>query len=299
MTLSFCTYAAEGPIAVLTLNRPASLNVLNVGLLSEVLEVLAGVREDETIRALIITGAGRGFCAGADLLDVDTEPTPGKTRGMIVAERMTSHFNRVVQQIDELPKPVVSAVNGVAAGGGVGLALAADIVVAARSARFIQVFTPKLAIVPDMGSTWFLSHYLGRARARGLALTGDPLPAEIAAEWGLIWKCVPDEALMREATRIAHQMAALSSEAARMTMSALDMAAENTLPEQLEVERQIQQRLIDRDDFSEGLAAFIEKRTPNFHRSPGADDQPDEQPTTGSSHRAGAVAGAPNRHSVE
>jgi 2-(1,2-epoxy-1,2-dihydrophenyl)acetyl-CoA isomerase len=177
---------------------------------------------------------------------------------------MESHFNPIVREIDELPKPVVAAVNGVTAGGGVGLALSADIVVAAKSAKFIQVFAPRLGIIPDMGSTWYLNHLLGRARARALTLTGEPLPAETAADWGLIWKCVEDNALMEEAMGLAQKLAAGSTKAFQMTMAALDAAENNDLAAQLEVERYIQGQMTNRADFAEGVTAFLEKREPKF-----------------------------------
>ena len=262
MPFKTIAFETHGPVGVLTLNRPEALNALNIEIISEVLEVVRGIRADAKVRALVITGAGRGFCAGADLRPPASDD--GLSRGERTSNSMDTHFNPLIQEIDELNKPVVAAVNGVTAGGGVGFALAADIVVAARSAKFIQVFAPRLAIVPDMGATWYLTHLLGRARARGLALTGEPLSAEKAEAWGMIWKCVDDAALMDEAMGIAQRLAASSTKALGMTMAALDAAEHNDLPAQLRLERYIQAHLTDRPAFEEGVLAFLEKREPDF-----------------------------------
>ena len=200
-------FKTEGPVGILTLNRPDALNALNRSLLEGVKAVIRKVRDDSAVRVLVVTGAGRGFCAGADLVQF-ADRQPDESLGEAVERSMRLQTDPVILGLDAMPKPVICAVNGVAAGGGVGIALAGDIVLAAESAKFIQVFTPQLAIIPDMGSTWYLTHLLGRARARALALTGQPLPARTAEEWGLIWKTVPDERLMDEAMALANRLAA-------------------------------------------------------------------------------------------
>lgn len=249
--------------AVLTLDRPAVLNSINQQMIDELRAVIADVAHDDGVHALIITGAGRGFCAGADLNRAGSQK-PGVSIGEGVYRSMDRGFNPLVRELAALAKPVVAAVNGVAAGGGVALALAADIVVAARSAEFIQVFGPQLGLVPDMGCTYFLVRLLGRARARGLAMLGERLTAEQAERWGLIWKCVADNLLTDEAHRIAQRLAAGPRQCFGYIKRALDAAELNTLSEQLDLERDFQRVLADTEDFSEGVAAFLGKRKPEF-----------------------------------
>lgn len=250
-------------IAVLTLNRPDVLNSLNLSLLDDLREAIGRVSADKAARALLITGAGRGFCAGADL--AARIPVPeGLSRGQGTAHAMERHFNAVIRDLRALDKPILAAVNGVAAGGGVGLALAADIVVAARSASFIQVFAPKLALVPDMGCTWFLPRLVGAARARGLAMLGDRLPADKAAEWGLIWQCVEDDQLMPTALELAGRLAAGPAQAFARIRQGLDRAPMVSLSDQLDWERATQGVLGDHPDAAEGVRAFLEKRAPRF-----------------------------------
>ena len=249
--------------AVLTLDRPAVLNSINQQMIDELRAVIADVAHDDGVHALIITGAGRGFCAGADLNRAGSQK-PGVSIGEGVYRSMDRGFNPLVRELAALAKPVVAAVNGVAAGGGVALALAADIVVAARSAEFIQVFGPQLGLVPDMGCTYFLVRLLGRARARGLAMLGERLTAEQAERWGLIWKCVADNLLTDEAHRIAQRLAAGPRQCFGYIKRALDAAELNTLSEKLDLERDFQRVLADTEDFSEGVAAFLGKRKPEF-----------------------------------
>jgi 2-(1,2-epoxy-1,2-dihydrophenyl)acetyl-CoA isomerase len=249
--------------AVLTLDRPSMLNSINQQMIDELRAVIADVARDNGVQALIITGAGRGFCAGADLNRARSEK-PGVSIGESVYRSMDRGFNPLVRELAALATPVVAAVNGVAAGGGVGLALAADIVVAARSAEFIQVFGPQLGLVPDMGCTYFLVRLLGRARARGLAMLGERLTAEQAEQWGLIWKCTTDEQLLEDAHRIAQRLAAGPRQCFGYIKRALDAAELNTLSEQLDLERDFQRGLADTEDFSEGVAAFLGKRKPQF-----------------------------------
>lgn len=253
--------AANG-ILTLTLNRPSALNSLNRDLMEQFRSALASAAADESVRSLIITGAGRGFCAGADL--VEQSGAPQVSRGHGISEGMTSHFNPLARDLAAFPKPTVAAVNGVAAGGGVGLALACDIVVAAKSATFIQVFAPQLGLVPDMGCSWHLPRLVGAARSRGLALLGDRLRAEDAANWGLIWQAVDDDALLARANEIAAKFAAGPTLGLVRTRQVLDAALDNDLAAQLDLERRTQFELGNTDDFAEGVRAFTQKRAPKF-----------------------------------
>jgi 2-(1,2-epoxy-1,2-dihydrophenyl)acetyl-CoA isomerase len=251
-------------VATLTLNRPTSLNSLNKGLIDDIRNALRALRTDANVKALIITGAGRGFCAGADLANAGFNDGVQRSVGEGISHSMEIGYNPLVRDLTGFPKPVIVAVNGVAAGGGVGLALGGDIVLAAKSAYFVQVFGPKLGLVPDMGCTWFFPHLLGRARSRALAMLGDRLPAEKAAEWGLIWAAVDDANLMTEARALAERLARGPTKAFGEIKLTLDAAAENTLDQQLELERRTQQRLGDTEDFREGVTAFLSKREPQF-----------------------------------
>lgn len=253
--------SAQG-VLTLTLNRPEALNSLNRSLMEHMRAALAKAAADESVRALIITGAGRGFCAGADL--VEQSDTPPISRGQGISDGMTSHFNPLARDLAAFPKPTVAAVNGVAAGGGVGLALACDIVVAARSATFIQVFAPQLGLVPDMGCSWHLPRLVGAARAKGLALLGDRLTAENAAAWGLIWQAVDDDTLMLRAGEIAGKLAAGPTRGLVRTREVLAAALDNDLAAQLDLERRTQFDLGNTEDFAEGVRAFIQKRPPKF-----------------------------------
>jgi 2-(1,2-epoxy-1,2-dihydrophenyl)acetyl-CoA isomerase len=251
-------------IAKLTLNRPEALNALNMELVQEVRQALLAVEENSSARVLLITGAGRGFCSGADLKGSKEAGDSGMSMGERTAERMRTGFNPLVQEIYESTIPVVVAVNGVAAGGGMGLALLGDIVIAARSAKFIQVFTPQLSILPDMGSTWHLQRLIGRARSMGMAMLGDRISAEQAEQWGMIWKCVDDDALMDEAMAIAKQLRDGPTKTYREVRQAFAHAENATMAEQLEYERQKQKDLTDTPNFIEGVTAFVEKRKPQF-----------------------------------
>ena len=251
-------------IARLTLNRPQSLNSLNKGLIDDIRAALRALRRDDAVRVLIMTGAGRGFCAGADLAGNDFGDGVQRSVGEGVSHSMEIGYNPLVRELAGFAKPVICAVNGIAAGGGVGLALSGDIVVAAKSASFVQVFGPRLGLVPDMGCTWFLPQLLGRARSRALALLGDRLPAEKAAEWGLIWAAVDDDRLMEEAEGLARRLAKGPALAFAEIKRVLDAATLRSLDEQLELERNVQRRLGDTEDFREGVTAFLSKREPQF-----------------------------------
>lgn len=254
--------SAAGGVLTLTMNRPEALNALNRAMMEAFRAALTAAAHDDSVRALVVTGAGRGFCAGADLTEqASSRPA---SRGQGISDGMTSHFNPLARDIAQFPKPTVAAVNGTAAGGGVGVALACDIVVAARSAKFIQVFAPQLGLVPDMGCSWHLPRLVGAARARGLALLGDRLSAEQAEKWGLIWQCVDDAELGARTGEIAARLAAGPTRGLVATRQVLDAALDNDLAAQLDLERRVQFGLGDTADFAEGVAAFIQKRAPKF-----------------------------------
>ncbi len=252
---------ADG-VALLRFDRPEVLNSLNDAILQETRSVLKAVSDDPEARVLLMTGNGRAFCAGADL-SMDDQ-APGLSMGDYVERKMEALFNPVIRDLFRLNKPIVAAVNGIAAGGGVGVALTADIVLAARSASFRLVFVPALGIVPDLGSSFFLQRSVGRARALGLCMLGEPLSAEKAAEWGLVWKCVDDDKLMDEALAVAGRLARGPTLAFAALRRVLAAAEHNTLEQQLDLERDTQHVLADKEDFLEGVAAFLQKRKPNF-----------------------------------
>jgi 2-(1,2-epoxy-1,2-dihydrophenyl)acetyl-CoA isomerase len=247
-------------VAMLTLNRPDRLNSFTVAMHLEVRDALSRAAEDKSTRAVVLTGAGRGFCAGQDL--ADRAVTPGGQRPDL-GESIEKYYNPLVMTLRTLPKPVIAAVNGVAAGAGANLALACDVVVAARSASFIQAFC-KLGLVPDSGGTWFLPRYLGAPRALGLALFGDRLPAQQAEAWGLIWKCVDDGELMPTVRRMAEQLASGPTLGYAHTKQAMQAAESQLLHSQLDLERDCQRTLGHSRDYLEGVTAFLEKRAPRF-----------------------------------
>jgi len=262
MTDRSIEFETKDGIALLKLNRPKVLNSLNAQLMDEMRSALAEVSKNDAARVLVITGNGRGFCSGADLGGGDMEPDVSV--GEMVAQSMEDRFNPLVRELFHLNKPLLAAVNGTTAGGGVGIALTADIAIAARSATFKLVFVPRLGIIPDCGASFFLQRAVGRARALGLSILGESLPAERAAEWGLIWSCVDDDKLMDEAMAIAARLAAGPTLAFPHLRHALAAADHNTLDEQLDLERDTQRILGDSEDFMEGTMAFLQKRKPEF-----------------------------------
>jgi 2-(1,2-epoxy-1,2-dihydrophenyl)acetyl-CoA isomerase len=250
---------ADG-VATLTLNRPDRLNSFTSAMHGEVQAALAQLRADPAVRGLLLTGAGRGFCAGQDLSDRAVAPGDAPVD---LGESIERYYKPLVLALRALEMPTIAAVNGVAAGAGANLALACDIVFAARSASFIQSFS-KIGLVPDCGGTWWLPRLLGPARAMGLALTAEKLPAAQAADWGLIWKCVDDAELMPMATALAKQLAAGPTRGYVRTRQAMDAGALHSLAASLDLERDLQRELGASDDYREGVAAFMDKRAPVF-----------------------------------
>ncbi len=253
-------FQTQDGVATLTLNRPERLNAFNVAMHGEVRDALAGARDDTGVRAVVLTGAGRGFCAGQDLND--RAVAPGAARPDL-GESIERHYKPLVLMLRAMPKPVIAAVNGVAAGAGANLALACDVVVAGRSANFVQAFC-KLGLVPDSGGTWWLPRMIGAPRALGLALFGDRLPAAQAEAWGLIWKCVDDDQLEPVVHAMAATLAAGPTFGFARIKQAMQAAAGNSLEAQLDLERDFQRELGNSADYAEGVAAFIEKRAPRF-----------------------------------
>ncbi|MEQ8451855.1 MAG: 2-(1,2-epoxy-1,2-dihydrophenyl)acetyl-CoA isomerase PaaG [Nitratireductor sp.] len=251
--------------SVITLNRPDRLNAFNELQHQQLRAALDACEADAGCGAIILTGAGRGFCAGQDLSDRDPtligeNPDLGKT--------LETFYNPLVRKLRAMPKPVICAVNGVAAGAGANIALACDIVIAARSAKFIQAFS-KIGLIPDGGGTYWLTRLVGEARAKALALTAHPLTAADAAAWGLIWRAVDDDQLMAEATTLAEGFAAGPTHAYALTKQAIHAASTNSLDAQLDLERQLQREAGRSDDYKEGVSAFLEKRPPNYRRKAG------------------------------
>ena len=255
-------YDVKDNIATITLNRPSSLNAMTSELMKNLMGALAKVEADKSIRVVVITGNGRGFCAGADLADRANEPSKAEPDG-----KVDDNFNGAMRAINQCPVPTIARVNGAAAGGGFGLALACDITVAAKSAFFVATFGPKLGIVPDLGTTWNLPRRAGRARAIGLSMLGDRITAEQAEAWGLIWKAVDDDQLDTEIEQISSNLARTSADAMTRIRSVTDAALENSYSDQLDLEMEHQAVLIPRN-MSEGAKAFMEKREPKF---PGRD----------------------------
>ncbi len=256
-------FERRASIAHVTLHRPDRLNALNRELITDLRAAAGAIESDRDIRAVVLTGSGRAFCSGADLMGDDLLD-PQRSSGENIGRSLRDHFNPMVNAWYQLRVPVVVAVNGIAAGAGVSIALAGDIVLAARSATFLQLFAPKLGLMPDLGSTFHLPRLVGTARAKGLALLGDALTAADAAGWGLIWACVDDAALQPEAQSIARRLAAGPTQAFQRIKAAFNVEPPRTLAEQLEHEAAAQTELGDTQDFAEGVRAFRDKRMPNF-----------------------------------
>jgi 2-(1,2-epoxy-1,2-dihydrophenyl)acetyl-CoA isomerase len=249
---------ADG-ITRLTLNRPDKLNALTRTLMRELQAALEDAAESSECRVVVLTGAGRAFCAGQDLADgVYVEAGPQPDLGLVLDQ-----YNPVVRLIRTLPKPVIAGVNGIAAGAGASLALACDVVFAARSASFMQAFA-KIGLIPDCGSTWMLPRLIGEARARGLAMLAEPLPAEKAEAWGLIWRVVDDDKLSAEVDAAASRFASGPTYGFALQKQAFASSAHNTLDAQLNLERALQSKAGASPDYAEGVSAFLAKRKPSF-----------------------------------
>ena len=259
MNYTTLQYAVAGAIARLTLNRPERLNSLNGVMHGELRDALVRASDDGA-RVLVLTGAGRGFCAGQDLGDREAAPDGARAD---LGESIERNYKPLVLALRRLPIPVIAAVNGVAAGAGASIALACDLVIAARSASFIQAFS-RIGLVPDSGATWFLPRLAGPARAAGLAMLGERLDATTAADWGLIWRCIDDAEFPAAVDRLATQVAAAPTRALVRTREALQGAWTRTLEQQLDVERDFQRELGYTADYAEGVAAFAAKRAPRF-----------------------------------
>jgi 2-(1,2-epoxy-1,2-dihydrophenyl)acetyl-CoA isomerase len=251
----------EGGIERITLNRPDKLNAFNLDMHRALAAAMDRAEADPAVRCLLVTGAGRGFCAGADLAGRDL-----KASGVDLGATLDANYNPLIRRMRSLPKPIVCAVNGVAAGAGANFALACDIVLAARSASFIQAFV-KIGLVPDCGGTYFLPRLAGTQRAMALAMTGDRLSAQDAEKWGLIWKCVEDSALMSESENLARQFADGPTRSLGLIKKAMYASAGNDLSTQLDLERDFQREIGKGEDYKEGVAAFLEKRKPAFRGS--------------------------------
>ena len=258
------TFDERERVAYVTLNRPERLNALNEQLVEELRAAAVHIESHPGIRAVLLTAAGRAFSAGADLMGEDFINTPGLTLGELVGTSLREHFNPMVSAWHHLPVPVVVAVNGIAAGAGMSLALVGDIVLAARSATFVQLFAPKLGLMPDLGSSFHLPRLVGTARAKALALLGEPLAADEAERWGLIWRCVADEQLIPQAESLARRLAEGPTQAFERIKRVFNAPPANALSDQLAIEAALQEELGNTKDFAEGVQAFRGKRTPRF-----------------------------------
>ena len=251
-------YAAADGVATLTLNRPQLLNALNDDLLDGLRDGLARAKADAAVRAVLLTGAGRGFCAGADLAAATQRPQP-----FDVEQSLRERFHPIVLAMRRLPKPIVAAVNGAAAGAGMSLALACDIVLAGESASFLQAFA-RIGLVPDCGSTWLLPRIVGDVRARAIVMLADKIGAHDALRYGLVWQVFDDDRLMAEALACARRLAQMPTRAYDLIKQALDCSAANGLGTQLDIEGRLQAEAMATEDHREGVAAFLQKRPASF-----------------------------------
>ena len=254
-------FSAVDGVATITLDRPTSLNAINDELMEELTAALRRVEQDPSIRVAILTGEGRGFCSGADLSQVAAPAEPGAPAEL--GDDEFDRFNNTMRALADLPVPTIARIQGVAAGGGLGLALGCDISIAARSANFVCTFGPRLGVVPDLGTTWHLARRAGRATALGIAMLGGRITADQAKEFGLIWSVVDDADLDSEVAAVAAQLARSSPDAMTRIRESIDAAATNGLSEQLDLEMRHQGVLIPRN-MAEGAQAFLEKREPIF-----------------------------------
>lgn len=260
MTFTTIEFVTEDGLARLTLNRPDKLNSFNALMHEEVREAMKTVQRDDSIRCLLIGGNGRGFCAGQDLSDRNVAPDAEVPD---LGASLEQKYNPLIRSLAKLEKPVICAVNGVAAGAGANIALACDIVIAAESAKFIQSFC-NIGLVPDSGGTWALPRLVGRARAMGMALLGERISARQAEEWGLIWKCVADEELASTAEQMARHLATQPTRGLGLIKRAMLASSDNSLDDQLDLERDLQRLAGRSEDYREGVGAFMEKREAEF-----------------------------------
>ncbi|MBJ9579939.1 enoyl-CoA hydratase, phenylacetic acid degradation [Acinetobacter baumannii] len=247
-------------VGYLTFNRPKALNSFNVDMHREVAEILNLWTKNPDVRCVVISGEGRGFCAGQDLGDRVVDPN---AEAPDLGYSIETYYNPLIKTIVNMPKPVICAVNGVAAGAGANIALACDLVIAAKSANFVQAFC-RLGLVPDSAGTWFLPRAVGHARAMGLALLGDKLPAETAKEWGMIWDVVEDNELKTKVTELAERLAKQPTFGLSLIKKAIHQSSNNTFDEQMLLERDLQRIAGRSEDYREGVQAFMNKREPNF-----------------------------------
>lgn len=247
-------------VGYLTFNRPKALNSFNVDMHREVAEVLNQWTKNPDVRCIVISGEGRGFCAGQDLGDRVVDPN---AEAPDLGYSIETYYNPLIKTIVNMPKPVICAVNGVAAGAGANIALACDLVIAAKSANFVQAFC-RLGLVPDSAGTWFLPRAVGHARAMGLTLLGDKLPAETAKEWGMIWDVVEDADLKTKVTELAERLAKQPTFGLSLIKKAIHQSSNNTFEEQMLLERDLQRIAGRSEDYREGVQAFMNKREPNF-----------------------------------
>jgi 2-(1,2-epoxy-1,2-dihydrophenyl)acetyl-CoA isomerase len=262
MNYSLIQFDVRDGVARLTLNRPDKMNSFNADMHAEVRDALDGIQTNAAVCVLVITGAGRGFCAGQDLADAEVRFTPGETPPDLgdVVER---HYKPLVMRLSQLRVPTIAAVNGIAAGAGASLALACDMVVATQSASFVLPFS-NIGLIPDTGCSWHLPQRIGQARAMGLALTGKKLPAARAAEWGMIWEAVEDAAFATSVDTLAVKLATMPTKALVRTRQAMQLANTHTFEEHLTYEGTLMRELGKSADYVEGVSAFLEKRAPKF-----------------------------------
>lgn len=259
MSYNTITVAHDQGLTTLTLNAPDKLNAVSRKMIAELKDCWEKLAADGSVRAVLLTGAGRGFCAGADLSDPDRDNSATADSGAA----LDKYFNPVIRLMRSVPKPIVAAVNGPAAGVGMSFALAADIAIAGKSASFLQAFA-RIGLLPDGGSTWFLPRLVGEQRARALAMLAPKISAEQAREWGLIWDVVEDGELMRTATEVARGLADGPTLSLARIKEAMNRASGNPLGQQLDLERDFQRELGRSEDFKEGVMAFLAKRKPQF-----------------------------------
>lgn len=250
----------EAGVAVITLNRPNQLNSFNPEMHKALKAALTQAQLDESVRAVLLTGSGRGFCAGQDLNDRNVS---NESETPNLGDSIEKYYNPLIKQITQMPKPVIAAVNGVAAGAGSNIALACDIVFAGQSASFIQAFC-KIGLVPDSGGTWILPRLVGSARAKALMMLGDKITARQAQEWGMIWLCVEDDVLIETAMAVASNLAKQPTKGLSLIKQALAHSSHNSFHQQLDLERDLQSIAGRTEDYREGIHAFFDKRVPEF-----------------------------------